>query len=314
MKLQLSIIITTRNRYFDLSSCLQSISDSVGLNLNYEVIVVDDASTDATSKIDAEMFQLNRLIILRNSVQQMMVRSRNTGAKLAIGKFLLFIDDDNVIDPYMISYLLDFAEENQEYAILGPKMCYYPSKKPYLCYQKFNFFTGKTTAYVNSDEKEICESDGIPNVFLIRKEYFEQYGYFDEDIVQTYTEPDVAFSARQRGYKCAMVQKALTYHRILESKGAVHLGGHQFRQKAYFLMRNRTLMIVRYGKNYHQFIYFIFFCWFWPLIYSLLVVREKRFDLIKLYWIGYWDGCKYFFTRKLTESSLVIGSLQNLCK
>jgi glycosyltransferase involved in cell wall biosynthesis len=309
---KISIIITTRNRHDDLLSCLKSISQSIYQNLNYEIIVVDDASTDNTDKIKINQYSLKNLKIIRNCKQEMMVRSRNKGAAEATGEFLLFIDDDNIIESDMIKKLIKFADANPDYAVIGPKMCYYPSGRPYLCYQKFNFFTGRTTAYKKTTHETVIDSDGIPNVFLVRKNYMDKFGYFDEDIVQTYTEPDYAFSALQRGYKCGIVQDALTYHKILETKGAVHLGGHQFNQKAYFLMRNRTLMIIRYGKSYQQITYLLFFSWLWPIIYSLLVLRESRFDLIKLYWLGFYDGFKLFITRRLPSYSIAIAKLKDI--
>jgi GT2 family glycosyltransferase len=310
--IKLSIVITTRNRASDLTECLTSISNSLGIAFDFEVIVVDDASTDATSRMNSDSFAIKNLSFVRNASQSMMVRTRNKGGRLAKGELVLFVDDDNVLAPDMIAKLVQFADRHPDYAIIGPKMCYYPSKKPYLSFQKINFFTGKTTGGLDTSGAEYLESDGIPNVFMVRKVTLERCGYFDEAIVQTYTEPDLAFSARRLGYKCAMVQTALTFHRIPETGGAILLGGNQFRQKAFFLMRNRTVMIVRYGRWYQQGVYLLMFSWLWPMLYSVLVLPERRFDLIGLYWAGFWDGLKYFLTRKLTDPDLVISRLRSL--
>jgi GT2 family glycosyltransferase len=308
---KLSIVITTRNRSSDLVACLRSIEESTGLEFNYEIIVVDDASTDATATMSYKDFSINNLIFLRNSVQQMMVRTRNSGAKASRGELVLFIDDDNVLARDMISEIVRFADENAEYGIIGPKMCYFPSKRPYLSYQKINFFTGKTTGHLDASGAKYYDSDGIPNVFMVRKTALEDCGYFDESIVQTYTEPDLAFTASRLGYKCAMLQSAETYHRISEESSSVHLGGNKFNQKAFFLMRNRIVMIARYGRWYHQAVFLFLFSWLWPLLYTLSVIREKRFDLITLYWDGYWCGLKFFFSRNLPDSQRVIAKLVN---
>jgi GT2 family glycosyltransferase len=292
--------------------CLESISKSEGVAHEFEVIVVDDASTDATSQMSTNSFQIENLSFVRNSKQDMMVRTRNKGARLAIGELVLFVDDDNVLAPDMIAKLVGFADNHPDFGIIGPKMCYYHSKKPYLSFQKINLYTGKTSGKLCTSGTEYVESDGIPNVFMIRKITLERCGYFDEAIIQTYTEPDLMFSARRFGYKCAMVQNALTFHRIPEMGGAIQLGGNQFRQKAFFLMRNRTVIIVRYGRWYQQIVYILMFSWLWPLMYSVLVLREGRYDLIRLYWAGFWEGFKYFVLRKLADPDLVISRLHGL--
>ena len=242
-------------------------------------------------------------------MQSMMVSTRNRGAKSAQGELVLFIDDDNVIAQDMIAKLVNFADSHTDYGIMGPKMCFFPSKRAYLSFQKISLLTGKTSGSVDTTGAEYIDSDGIPNVFMVRKSTLESCGYFDEAIVQTYTEPNLAFSAHRLGYKCAIVQNAETYHRIPEENSAIQLGGNKFNQKAFFLMRNRMVIVVRYGNWYQQLIYLVFFSWAWPLIYSLSVIKDRRFDLIRLYWHGYWCGLEFFFSRKLPSSQLVIEKL-----
>jgi len=301
--MELSIIITTLNRKSDLINCINSIKQSnfKGV-LSWELIVVDDCSNDGTELLTPKDLQLDNCKIIHNKKQQMMVKARNIGAKNADGKYLLYIDDDNVIEPDMISILVNFANTHSEYGIIGPSL-YDNNAKKYLDYQRVNFFTGRTHGYIEDNEtNEICDSDGVPNVFFIRQEVFKKCGYFDESIIQTYTEPDLAFTAKKFGYKCGLVKKAKTYHNLdLTEFTSRNLGGY-FSQKAYCLMRNRTVMVVRYGKWYQKLIYILVFAWIWPLIYSVLVLRENRWDLVKLYWLGYLDGVRYFLTGKLKNS------------
>lgn len=311
-EIKVSIVITTRNRIDDLTACIESIATANLNELCFEIIVVDDASTDATKDLDPRKLAIKNLTIIRNSSQSMMVKTRNKGAKQAKGELVLFVDDDNVIDKGMIMHLVQFADQHPEYGVIGPQMCYHPSQRPYLSYQLINLFTGKTSGILENSSREFFESDGIPNVFMVRRNTLEKCGYFDESIVQTYTEPDLAFAARRLGFKCAMLSQAITYHRIPEGGGAIQLGGNQFRQKAFFLMRNRTVMVARYGSILQQMVYFSFFVWAWPVLYSILVLREKRFDLIGLYWSGHFSGLKYFFTRRLDPSDVVIARLQRL--
>ncbi len=301
--MDLSIIITTRNRKKDLIRCLESVRRSNFKKLEWELIIVDDSSDDGTEKLEIKDFDFSNIKIVHNVKQKMMVKSRNIGVKESIGEYLMFIDDDNVFDSEMLNELVDFAQRNKIYGIVGPSMYYLSTKEKYLDFQRINLLTGKTSGMIDKAGRSVCESDGIPNAFLIRKKVFDECGLFDEKLIQTFTEPDFAFNARKYGYKCGIIKKAKIYHDVssddvMRSRA---LGG-QYTQKAYCLMRNRAVMVSRYGKWYQKVVYLIVFSWFWPLTYSILMLRERRFDLIKLYWKGFLDGMWYFLTGKLRNS------------
>jgi len=298
--MDLSIVITTRNRKEDFLECLESVEKSNLKNINYELIVVDDNSSDGTEKLQEKDIDFDSVKIIHNKKQQMMVRSRNIGAKNSSGKYVLFIDDDNIIDKEMISNLVSFADDHKEYGMTGPSMYYFESKKKYMDYQKISLITGKTGFFIGNEENDYYNSDGIPNVFMIKKEAFEKCGYFDENLIQTYTEPDFAKMIEKKGFKCCIVPKAKTYHKIKKEDDLkpISMGG-KFKQKAYCLMRNRTVYIARYGNLFNKLIYAIFFSWFWPCVYSFFALKNKRLDLVKLYWRGFYDGMVYLFTGKL---------------
>ncbi len=303
--MKLSIVITTKNRQQDLLNCLHSILLSV-FSSKFEIIIIDDCSKDGTEKLDdvilQTMFNFKNIRIYHYEESLKLVKARNVGAKLAKGKYVLFIDDDNVVENKMIQSLVDFANEDGEYKIIGPTM-YRSDAKKYLSYQKFNFFTGKTTGVVVCSLNKINNSDGVPNVFLIKQEVFKKCGYFDEDLIQTYTEPDFTFRAKRYGYKSGIMNGVKVYHNVEEKNphSPRALGG-MFSQKAYCLIRNRFVIIGRYGKWYHKFIFLLFFSWIWPCMYSFFMLRFCRFELIKLYWFGFRDGIIFFLTKKLRNS------------
>ena len=58
----------------------------------------------------------------------MMVAARNVGARAARAEFILFIDDDNEIDRDMIKHLIESAQANPRYAIIGPSMHYFSDR------------------------------------------------------------------------------------------------------------------------------------------------------------------------------------------
>ncbi|HPA16998.1 MAG TPA: glycosyltransferase family 2 protein [Verrucomicrobiae bacterium] len=291
---RLSVVITTRDRKDRLMRCIESVKASDFSD--WELIVVDDASTDATRSLEAKDLgvAVGEVIHLVESV--MMVRARNVGARRARGELVLFIDDDNVIHPAMIRILVEAANAHPAYGIFGPAMLELKTGETYLDHQTMNLWTGRTRGHIDTQGRAICDTEGVPNVFMVRRRVFEECGYFDESLLQTYTEPDFSFAARAKGFRSGIVKAAVTLHDVLRVSNLTPraLGG-EFRQKAYCLMRNRTVLVRRYGRWYQRVFYTLFFSWFWPLAYSVLMLRFLRFDLVSLYWRGWWDGMVYMF-------------------
>lgn len=296
-----------------LMRCLESIGKSTYRSL--ELIVVDDLSGDETKDLLAEDIQRRfnfddiPVRVIHGSVHMMMVRSRNTGAQASKGAYVLFVDDDNEIDFRMIEELVRFFQSQPGYGVAGPAMHLYSTRAKYMDGQRINFFTGKTQGYFDRKGLEFCDTQGVPNVLMVRNEVFEEVGYFDEDLIQTFTEPDFSFHAAKFGYKSALVKKAKTYHDIPTGPSPRTLGGH-YKHKAYCTMRNRAVIIARYGRWYHRMTYMLLFSWLWAAVYSSLVLPFGRWDLVRFYWCGWRDGVIYCLTGKLINSlPRIAGSL-----
>jgi len=303
--MKLSIIITTRNRKEDLILCINSIKLSKNITFDWELVIIDDNSNDWTENVSLEDFWINSGKVIHNSVQYMMVWARNLGVENSKWDYILFIDDDNVIEENMISELVQLADNNLEYGIIWPSMYFLNTKEKYMDYQKINLFTWKTTGFVDLSSEYFFDSDWVPNVFLIKREVFNNCWVFDKNLIQTFTEPDFAFNARRYWYKCWMFKNAITYHNVFtQDTFSPRALWWKFNQKAYCLIRNRMIFISRYGKIHHKLIYIIFFSWFWPIVYSILVLRFKRFDLVILYWKGFIDWIYYFLTWRINNSIL----------
>lgn len=301
--LDLSIIITTRNRYNMLLNCLDSIDKLDLFNITCELIIVDDASDDETKNLSLKRFKNNKFTdiqIIHTESRIMMTGARNAGIESAKGKYLLFVDDDNQLEKSMVKKLINFAKTNANYGILGPTIYLLHNKKRYFIGQKINLYTSKTTHVDFDYSGEVYDSDGIPNLFMVKKEVFDSCGGFNEEFLQTYSEPELYYRAKKKGYSCGVVLDAITYHDVVLEKQFTprNLGG-MFRQKAYCLMRNRSLIVFMYGHVFHKIVYLFGFSWIWPLVYSLLVLRARRFDLIRLYWLGYIDGLMYLFKKRI---------------
>ena len=101
---------------------------------DFEFIIVDDSSTDDTPDILLEYASReNRIVILRQEKNQGLAASRNLGAGKALGKYIAFMDDDDVSLPLRLEKQVAFLDNNPKY-----QACICATwKKPYFDDQLF---------------------------------------------------------------------------------------------------------------------------------------------------------------------------------
>jgi glycosyltransferase involved in cell wall biosynthesis len=100
MSVQISAIICTRNRADYLRKAVQSLVDQTLSKDLYEIIVVDNGSTDNTGQV-VEEFDSPNLRYIYEPVPGLS-KARNTGWQNAQGEYIAFLDDDAVADPHWL--------------------------------------------------------------------------------------------------------------------------------------------------------------------------------------------------------------------
>src|SRR2546428_9692631 len=98
----ISVVIPTFNRAESLQSTLQSLVDQSLSKDDYEVIVVNDGSTDSTPEICRKFTKRMQLVALRHAENSGISAAKNTGILAARGRILLFADDDDVADRHLL--------------------------------------------------------------------------------------------------------------------------------------------------------------------------------------------------------------------
>ncbi len=194
-QVDLSIIIASYNTLGLLKSCIQSITETTS-GIDYEVIVVDDCSTDGSPEMVQNQFPAVRLII--NPENMRYAKTNNAGLKAACGRYSLLLNSDTVIQPGAFKTLVDFMDDHPEAAAAGPKLinpdgsvqhCIrsFPSVLP-MVFQTLNLhkiWPGNpiTEKYYNTkfeyDKPKTVQSLGTTS-FIIRRDTLEKYGMLDE--------------------------------------------------------------------------------------------------------------------------------------
>ncbi|MBS0197412.1 MAG: glycosyltransferase family 2 protein [Planctomycetes bacterium] len=117
--MRVSVIIVTFSQHDLLRICLRSAQRAMQ-SVDGEIIVVDNASTDATPKVVEEEFPGVRLI--RNPVNLYYTRAVNQGMRAAKGEFVYLLNDDTELEPANITELLQFMQEHPKCGVVGPML------------------------------------------------------------------------------------------------------------------------------------------------------------------------------------------------
>lgn len=122
-----SILITAFNREKYIGQCIESILNSSFKDL--EIIIVDDASTDGTLDIASRFLQKDSRIKLHaNKVNLGQFANRNKAAELAVGRYIKYLDSDDIIYPFGLAVMVDAMESFPE---AGLGFCYTSGDSPW---------------------------------------------------------------------------------------------------------------------------------------------------------------------------------------
>lgn len=171
-----SVIIPTYNREKLLPKAIDSIKKQTFQD--FEIIIVDDASTDNTESLIKNLND-NRIKYYKLEKNSGQCIARNYGIKRAKGEFIAFLDSDDEWLPEKLKKQYDCFKKGP--ANLGSVYCYPYSK---------DMIKNKTTlnrgAYYRGDIynkflEGFCPS--TPSLFLIKKEALDKVNYFDEKLI-----------------------------------------------------------------------------------------------------------------------------------
>lgn len=168
---KVSVIIPTYNRAYCILNALESIFNQTFSD--YEVIVVDDGSTDNTKQVLEKYSDKITYIYQQNKGQ---ASARNNGIRNSKGEYIAFLDSDDEWLPERLKSGADILDSNKDVYLLFSDM--YRTKKGSVLKDTYFGLYKPCRGFVF---KELYFQDFIPtSSVIIRKECFLKQGYFDE--------------------------------------------------------------------------------------------------------------------------------------
>ena len=225
----LSIIIVNWNTKQLLLDCLGSIFKNTK-DLNYEIIVVDNGSTDSSVDSVKELFvnelknkkqlvnSLTRNKIIKNKQNLGFAKANNQGIKIAKGKYILLLNSDTKIVDNALKKLVDFAKKKQNLGVLGPRLL---NKDGSLQPSVGRFFTlpwailwlATGDRFLYSSPAKSREVDWVMGAaFLVSREAIEKAGLLDENFFMYMEEMEWCWRIKKAGLQIWFYPGVKIYH------------------------------------------------------------------------------------------------------
>lgn len=204
-----SVIIPTYNRKGLLRETLDSLALQTYPRDHFEVIIIDDGSTDGTAEIAAEVFPFALRYFSQSN--QGDAAARNVGARQSQADFLVFLDDDILVEPSYLIHLIHAHDKFHNTIVVGACNLWLAETSP------FSQASHRSLASDHIDTiTELPFRDVFSNNMSLRRE-----AYFEIGIMQGLDFPgssmwcdlDFSYRAYQKGFEFRRSTKAVCWHR-----------------------------------------------------------------------------------------------------
>ena len=211
---EVSIIVPVFNQSRFTLACLAAVQENTG-GLAYEVIVVDDHSTDNTCEI---IGRIPGLVYVRAETNAGFIASCNRGAEKARGKFLVFLNNDTTVTEGWLSALRETFEFEPKAGLVGSKLVYPDGRlqeaggiiwRDGSGWNRGKFQDSTKPEFNYLREVDYCSAASL----MISAALFAELRGFDPKYAPAYYEDtDLAFKVRQSGRKVLYQPLSVVLH------------------------------------------------------------------------------------------------------
>ncbi len=235
-----SVVIPNWNGAHHLPTCLDSLRHQEYTPL--EILVVDNASTDASRELVTRDYPEVRLIVLPQN--RGFTGACNAGIQAAQGEIIALLNNDTEADPGWAAALVGAFARHPEAGLVACKILLFD--------QRDRFHTAGDLFRVDGRlfnrgvwEKDEGQYDQETYVFsacggaaAYRRTMLEEIGLLDDDFFFSCEDMDLAWRAQLAGYRCVYTPAAVVYHRLSATGGGVTASYYDGRNLIWLLVKN----------------------------------------------------------------------------
>ncbi|NLR65289.1 glycosyltransferase family 2 protein [Chitinophaga varians] len=255
--MDVSVIIVsynTRDLTLDSIDSVKKFTSGV----SYEVIVVDNASSDGTVEAVRERFPDIKLIV--NSENVGFGRANNQAVRMSRARYVFLLNSDAYLIDNSILSFVQFMDQpsNADVAVCGGELISGDNQKM-ASYGNFpslleaissiglhklysNYYRSKLSIGVINTESAIRAVDYISGAdMFVRRKVMEETGGFDEDFFLYFEETELSFRIGKLGYKSVLIPQV----RVVHLEGASHANRGEFNYRRYRLFTSSQMLYFR---------------------------------------------------------------------
>lgn len=272
------IVILNFNSFEDTEECLISL-EKLDYS-NYEVVIVDNLSTDNSyEKLKKRFIKYN---IMRSNKNLGYANGNNIGIKYALesgAEYICILNNDVIVERNFLDKIITVMEDKRDIGLAGPCICQYDYKNSIQAMgANINLYTGLTQGkYKNYKYSEIPNKNILVDYlggacFICRRQVFEDIGLIPENYFLYFEETEFCYRASIKGYKLLCVYDSKVYHKgsstISKYKGLSY----------YFLNRNRVIFIRRNANIIPKIVFSVYI---FVEAVGRILIRKEPVNLIK---------------------------------
>jgi GT2 family glycosyltransferase len=280
---RIGIIIVTWNGKSLVLDCVKSLFRCT--YPNFQILVVDNASTDGTVEALKTEFD-DKIDLIVNSQNLMFAGGNNVGIRYLLPEknqtvlsgvptrqssntttvlsgvptrqsskvdWILLLNNDVEVDPGLLDGLIAVGESDPNIGIIGPKIYFWkPKNLIWFAGGKISLF-GRGSRHFGIRQLDRGQFDQIKDVdyvtgcaLMIRRTVIEQIGLLDETYPMYNEDSDWCFRARNAGYRVVYTPTGKLWHKISASAGG-QLSSFKLRNR----LRSQWIFLKKYARWYH---------------------------------------------------------------
>lgn len=251
MNPKVSIIILNWNSADDTIECVRSVQEVT--YPNFDVVIVDNGSTDRSEKNLRNAFPEIRIIQTGSNLGY--AGGNNIGIRHALGNkadYVLLLNNDTIVARDFLDKLVLEAESSDKIGISAPVIYHYddPGKISFAG-GKIEFFTGRSRHITEPmDNPEFLTGTCL----LIKREVIKKIGLLTEKFFLYMEDVDYSFKVRKAGFKLKVVRNSKIWHKISSTTGPNYKPAN-----IYYLVRNNLSFISEHFPKPNKFVMFFGF-------------------------------------------------------
>lgn len=254
----LSIVLLTWNSEKHIKDCFDSLLQSVAA-LNYEIIVVDNGSTDASLSM-LEYYQSDKIQLIRNFKNNGVAKSRNQALRLVKGKYILILDIDTIVNKAAIDAMIANLQNNSKIGISACKLQSQTGevqsscrKFPSIRYKIYNILESRGFSIKSNQSQFYNDKMSGHDAFevdyvigacqLVRKSALDDVGLLDEQIFYGPEDADFCLRMKQHNWQVVylpFVSIVHHYQQVSNKKLFSKLSFMHAKALAYYFLKHRS--------------------------------------------------------------------------